>query len=154
MFFLGILLCPLLSLPSLHNHASLPSQEPAIPFSPKPCIHTFYLLWCGLFCPFNCAVFFCQSSCSFLRYIRWFDSYLVVFQGQDEPMVLLLNYHLPSTRMFLRFTHVICICNLLLLNCWPVFHFIKTIFFHFPLNVYLLVSTLELLWIKFLWPLL
>ena len=37
---------------------------------------------------------YCQSSSWFLRYLGWFNSYLVVFVGQNKPRVLLLYHHL------------------------------------------------------------
>ena len=52
--------CEFLSLSPLYNHSYLLSTAARIRFSPKPCLHTSYLLWCGLFSTYSCGV--CSAS--------------------------------------------------------------------------------------------
>ena len=58
-------LCASLCLALLHNHGSLTTEVSKICFSPKLCLHTSYLLSCGLFSTFSCGVCFARLEADF-----------------------------------------------------------------------------------------
>lgn len=89
-FFLCVSLCVPFSLILLHDHDSPPSAAHITLLSPKLCLHFLPSSVCTLLSLWLWGLV-CQSLGQFPGYLGWFDSYLVVFVGQDEA------YHHIST---------------------------------------------------------
>lgn len=99
-YFSEIILLMLISVCSTLSHLSL--QQGLLPFCSdlihfflKPCCCTFCLrLTFSLLLVVQYVVLVLDQ---FPEYLEWFDNYVVVSQGWDEPRVLLLCHHLSSS---------------------------------------------------------
>lgn len=94
----------------LWDHGSLPSTSPVVCFSPKPGVHTSYILRCNLFSPL--VVEFVLSAIKPISGVfrMIFNRYLFVFRGWSLPRVLLGHFPLPLLLLLSLLFYMCCPC--------------------------------------------